>query len=70
MRTKTSVRVPLRPCFSCGGSPRAIVEIGPAFTFGAIACQRCGARTTPGLTYEQAWDEWNAFGEQPAPAGP
>ncbi|HYH45413.1 MAG TPA: hypothetical protein VEG34_06965 [Thermoanaerobaculia bacterium] len=66
MNRKFPARVPLRPCFACGGPPQPSVEFGPAVAEGAIACQRCGARTPQGLTYDQAWQEWNAYAEQPA----
>ncbi len=50
----------LRPCRSCGLLPSAAVQVGRDWTLGWFSCPDCGVRTREGLTYAEAWQEWNA----------
>lgn len=41
--------------------PSAAVQVGRGWTRGWFSCPQCGVRTSEGLTYVEAWQEWNAL---------
>jgi len=59
-RAASAPLAPLRPCRSCGLLPSAAVQVGRDWTLGWFSCPECGVRTREGLTYPEAWQEWNA----------
>ncbi|HYH46473.1 MAG TPA: hypothetical protein VEG34_12385 [Thermoanaerobaculia bacterium] len=58
--TRAAALAPLRPCRACGLLPSAAVQVGRDWTLGWFSCPECGVRTREGLTYPEAWQEWNA----------
>jgi hypothetical protein len=55
----------LRPCRSCGRPPSAAIQVGRGWSHGWFSCPDCGVRTRDGLTYAEAWREWNAVFAEP-----
>lgn len=61
MKNRDQAPGSLEPCPLCGAPALAVVKVGAGVSEGFIQCNGCGARTPPGLSFEQAREEWRSF---------